>query len=126
MNPVLLVGALLGFLSVVIGALSEHLLQHQVSAEVWRWVMTAVRYHQIGAVIITAIGLALSAKPQAVEKLARAAWVLSGGTVLFSFSIYAAAASGLEALTYITPVGGITLMLGWGLLAYAAWFPSDR
>ncbi len=126
MNPVLLVGAFLGFLSVVIGALSEHLLQHQVSQEVWRWVMTAIRYHQIGAVTITAIGLALSVTAQPSTRLTRAAWVLSAGTVLFSFSIYAAAASGFEPLTYITPFGGITLMVGWGLLAWAAWRPSDH
>lgn len=124
MNIVLLVGALLGLLSVVIGASAEHLLQHRVDEEVWRWVMTAVRYHQIGAVTVTAIGLALAAKAGPAGRLKLAGGVLGAGTVLFSFSIYAAAATGVHALTYLTPIGGVTLMFGWLLLAWAALAPT--
>ncbi len=120
MNPVLLIGALLGLLSVAIGASAEHLLQQRVDEEVWRWVMTAVRYHQIGAVTVTAIGLALAAQARAADRLRLAAGFLTAGTVLFSFSIYAAAATGAHALTYLTPIGGVTLMFGWLLLVWAA------
>lgn len=42
------------------------------------------------------------------------------GTLLFSFSIYAAAISGVEGLTYLTPFGGVALMLAWLSLAWVA------
>lgn len=120
MNPVLLLGALLGLLSVIIGASAEHLIQQRVDDEVWRWVMTAVRYHQVGAVVVTALGLGLAAGARPARRLNLAAGFLVAGTVLFSFSIYAAALTGIEELTYVTPLGGVTLMFGWLLLAWAA------
>ncbi|MEE4637136.1 MAG: DUF423 domain-containing protein [Wenzhouxiangella sp.] len=120
MNPILLLGALLGLLSVVIGASAEHLIQQRVDDEVWRWVMTAVRYHQVGALVVTALGLALAAGARPARRLNLSAGFLAAGTVLFSFSIYAAAITGIEHLTYLTPLGGVTLMFGWLLLAWAA------
>lgn len=122
MNKVLVAGALLGFLSVAIGASIEHVLRGSADDEVLRWTMTAIRYHQVGALMTTMIGLALLVRPdiRAASGLARSGWLFVVGTVLFSFSIYAAAVSGLEILTYITPVGGVTLMIAWLSLAWAA------
>lgn len=119
MNPVLIAGAILGFLSVAVGASAEHLLQHRVDDEVWRWVMTAVRYHQVGALVITALGLSLSAGIRPTRWISMAAYFLLGGTVLFSFSIYAAALTGIHSLTYVTPLGGVSLMFGWLVLIWA-------
>jgi len=122
MNKVLAAGALLGFLSVAIGASIEHLLRGNADAEVLRWSMTAIRYHQVGALVVTMIGLALFVRPDiaAAPALARSGWLFVGGTVLFSFSIYAAALSGLEILTWATPVGGVTLMIAWLSLVLTA------
>lgn len=119
MNPVLILGALLGFLSVVIGASAEHLIQQRVEPEVWRWVMTAVRYHQVGALVVTAIGLSLLCDARPRRWLLLSASFLTAGTLLFSFSIYAAAMTGILSLTYVTPIGGVTLMFGWVLLVWA-------
>jgi uncharacterized membrane protein YgdD (TMEM256/DUF423 family) len=122
MNRVLLVGALLGFLSVVIGAMSEHLFRTRVDEEVFRWVMTAIRYHQVGSLIVSAIGLVLSfdASQALRRRLSLSAWLFVAGTLLFSFSIYASALTGIEGLTYLTPFGGVTLMAAWLALAWAA------
>ncbi len=122
MNRVLLAGALLGFLSVVIGAMSEHLFRTRVDDEVFRWVMTAIRYHQVGSLIVTALGLTLLAGVARTPgaRLTLSAWLFVAGTLLFSFSIYASALTGIEALTYLTPVGGVTLMGAWLALAWAA------
>lgn len=122
MNKLLAVGALLGFLSVAIGASVEHILRGTADAEILRWTATAIRYHQVGALIITAIGLALLVRPElaCAPGLKRAGWVFVVGTLLFSFSIYAAALSGIEALTYLTPFGGVALMIAWLLLAWTA------
>lgn len=121
-NSVLIAGAVLGFLSVAIGASAEHVLQPRVSEEVFRWVMTAIRYHQVGALMVTVIGLVLFAPLSAVRaaRLRRSAWVFVLGTLLFSFSIYFAALTGIDKLTWATPVGGTTLMVAWLLLVLAA------
>jgi uncharacterized membrane protein YgdD (TMEM256/DUF423 family) len=122
MNRILLAGALLGFLSVVIGAMSEHLFRTRVDDEVFRWVMTAIRYHQVGSLIVAALGLTLLADvlPTVRARLSLSAWLFVAGTLLFSFSIYASALTGVEALTFVTPVGGVTLMAAWLVLAWAA------
>ncbi len=121
-NTVLFIGALLGFLSVVIGASVEHVVKPNVDPEVFRWTMTAVRYHQIGALAVFAIGLGLAAGIQ--RELARwlriSASLFVIGTVVFSFSIYLTAITGVEKLTYITPVGGVTLMAAWASAAWGA------
>jgi uncharacterized membrane protein YgdD (TMEM256/DUF423 family) len=121
-NPVLLAGAVLGFLSVAIGASVEHVIKPNVEPEVFRWTMTAVRYHQIGALVVLAIGLGLAAGVQATlaKWLKIAATLFVVGTVLFSFSIYLTAITGVEKLTYITPVGGTILMAAWASAAWGA------
>ncbi|MEM1081156.1 MAG: DUF423 domain-containing protein [Pseudomonadota bacterium] len=122
MNPVLLAGALLGLLSVMIGASVEHLIKPNVDAEVFRWTMTAVRYHQVGALAVFALGLVLAAgiHGSLARWLKIAATLFTLGTVLFSFSIYATAITGIEQLTYLTPVGGTVLMLAWASVAWGA------
>lgn len=122
MNRLLAVAALLGFLSVAIGAASEHVLRPGLDEKTWRWVMTAIRYHQVGALAALAVGLAtlVDLVPARRTRLRIAGWLFIAGTVLFSFSIYTTALTGIEGLTYITPFGGITLMLAWLAVAWAA------
>ena len=124
---ILLIGALFGFFSVAFGAYSEHGLRPVVSEEEFRMLMTAIRYNQVNSVIICAIGLILLA-PNGFPRVSFFKW--SGilfiiGTVLFSFSIYLSVGLQIPSLVYVTPVGGITLMLSWLVLAVAA-FKSVR
>ena len=53
------IGAILGFISVAFGAYAEHGLKTQISAEHFDFIMTAVRYNQLYAIIISCIGLAV-------------------------------------------------------------------
>ena len=119
---ILLVGALFGFFSVAFGAYSEHGLRPVVSEEEFRMLMTAIRYNQVNSVIISVIGLILLV-PNGFTRVPLLKW--SGiffiiGTVLFCFSIYLSVGLQIPSLVYVTPVGGITLMLSWILLAVAA------
>mgnify|MGYP006291498935 FL=1 len=127
MNRLLLVAALLGFLSVAIGAAAEHALRPGLDEETWRWVLTAIRYHQVGALAALAVALAtwIALPAKAARRLALAGWLFIAGTVLFSFSIYAAALTGIDALTFVTPFGGTTLMLAWLAVAWAALVRRD-
>jgi uncharacterized membrane protein YgdD (TMEM256/DUF423 family) len=42
------------------------------------------------------------------------------GTLLFSGSLYGLALTGIKILGFVTPLGGLTLIAGWVLLAVAA------
>lgn len=122
MNRLLFIAALLGFLSVAIGAAAEHALRPGLDEETWRWVLTAIRYHQVGSLAALAIGLCtlVDLAPARLRRLRLAGWLFVLGTVLFCFSIYAAALTGIEALTYLTPFGGVTLMSAWLAVAWSA------
>ena len=122
MNITLLIGAILGLISVSFGAYAEHGLRPNIDDETFRYVMTAIRFNQVYALMITGIGLALFANlpVTAAKHLPRVGAVFTLGTVLFSFSIYASAQLGIPSLTYLTPVGGITLMIAWAYLIMVA------
>ena len=119
---ILFIGALLGFISVAFGAFAEHGLKDAISEEHFRFLMTAVRYNQINSVIIVAIGLSTRSGEYwcNMPQLNWAASVFIIGTILFSFSIYLSVSLQLPLLLNLTPLGGITIMLGWLMLAYLA------
>ena len=119
---ILLTGALLGFISVAFGAFAEHGLKDTVSNEHFRFLMTAVRYNQIHSVIIVAIGLSTRSGGSWCDTRhltwTGAAFII--GTMLFSFSIYLSVSLQIPFLVNLTPFGGITLMIGWLMLAFSA------
>jgi len=119
---ILIVGALLGFFSVAFGAYSEHGLRPKVSDEEFRMLMTAIRYNQVHALIISVLGLITLPSSFLNNHLFRwSGFLFIVGTILFSFSIYISIGLQIPSLLYLTPVGGITLMVSWLLLAYAAY-----
>ena len=122
MNLILISGTILGFISVAFGAYAEHGLKARVDSETFRFLMTAIRYNQVYAILITAIGLTLYAPlPETLSaKLFWAGVLFSAGCVLFSVSIYLAAQLNIPNLTRITPIGGITLMIAWAYLGWIA------
>ena len=115
---ILIWGAVLGLVSVVFGAYAEHGLRETVTEEHFHFLMTAVRYNQIHAVIITATGLALmnGGRLANVPTLRWSGLLFIIGTVLFSFSIYLSVWLDLPGLVNITPVGGMTIMVAWLML----------
>lgn len=80
------------------------------------WWRTASSYHLWHAL---ALGLAASGAEGSRLRLAsRGSFVV--GIVLFSGSLYAMTLTGVKALGMVTPVGGLALIAGWGLLAVSA------
>ena len=119
---ILIVGALLGFFSVAFGAYSEHGLRPKVSDEEFRMLMTAIRYNQVHALMISVLGLInLPSSFLNIHLFRRSGFLFIVGTILFSFSIYTSVGLQIPSLLYLTPIGGITLMISWLSLAYAAY-----
>ena len=125
---ILLIGALLGFFSVLFGAYSEHGLRPNITDEEFRQIMTALRYNQFNSVVICLIGLGKFFENSLLKtkfyKWSGFLFIL--GTLLFSFSIYFSIGLQIPKLLYLTPVGGITLMIAWLCLATSAFLTYKK
>lgn len=119
MNIWLLVAAINGALAVGFGAFGAHGLQGRLDAHHMEIFETAARYHMYHAL---AIGLAaLAARTGAASTPANAAaGFFLAGIILFSGSLYLLAFTGMRALGFMTPFGGLAFLAGWIALAWAA------
>ena len=122
-RALLLLAAVNGLLAVALGAFGAHGLEGRLSsladgAQRLEWWKTAAHYHLTHAL---AIGLCAVITHEAAASLARVSgWSFAAGIVLFSGSLYVMTLSGVRWLGAITPLGGVALLLGWGVLCAAA------
>jgi uncharacterized membrane protein YgdD (TMEM256/DUF423 family) len=103
-----------GFLAIALGAFGAHALRGMLEAnqsrDLWN---TAVLYHLVHAPVLL---WAASAEPFLHGPIL--CWVL--GILLFSGSLYAMALTKIGVLGAITPIGGLLLMAGWGIVGIRA------
>ena len=114
------IGAIGLGLAVVLGAFGAHGLRGRLDAYSMGIYERAVFYH-----FIHALGLLIVSLLPKLGVVARswADWVcalLAGGVLIFSGSLYLLAVSGMRALGAITPIGGLSFIGAWLLLAVAA------
>jgi len=115
-----LVGAFYGLLAIIFGAFGAHLLKKTFTAEQLNSFETGVKYQMYHALLILMLSFNLNLD-SAIEKYMMYCFII--GTLLFSFSIYGLCISAskekkLKFLGPITPLGGLFLVIGWGLLLY--------
>lgn len=111
------IGALMGALTVVLGAFGAHALKARLDAEQLAWWHTAVQYHGAHALALVALGLfAERAKVGAL-----AGWCFVLGIVLFCGTLYAMALGAPRWFGAITPIGGAAFIVAWLVFAFAAW-----
>jgi uncharacterized membrane protein YgdD (TMEM256/DUF423 family) len=114
----LFVAAIMGALAVLCGAFAAHGLSARLDEHARAVFETGARYHMYHAL---ALGLAAFAMRGPAEGRARAAAILFLiGILLFSGSLYLLALTGMTALGFVTPFGGLTFVAGWIFLALAA------
>ena len=113
-------GAVNGLLAVAFGAFVSHGLKDQLSERLLAVFQTGVQYHATHAIALILIGIISLALPHST-RLVAAGWTMLSGILLFSGSLYLLAITGIKWLGAITPFGGVAFLLGWGLLAWAAW-----
>ena len=115
------IAALLGGLSVVIGAFGAHGLKDRLAETGYASQFeTGVQYHAIHALALLAVGILALMKGDEMRGLGLAGWSFIVGTLLFSGSLYALAVTGVTKLGAITPLGGLAFILGWGALFWGA------
>lgn len=111
----LLIAAIAGFLAVALGAFGAHGLKSILSDYQLDIYKTAVNYQVWHALL-----LAVIANQAQHPLLVWASWSLVCGIVLFSGSLYLLALTGIKWLGMVTPLGGLSFLLGWGCLAVYA------
>jgi uncharacterized membrane protein YgdD (TMEM256/DUF423 family) len=131
----LLVSAISGLLSVTLGAFGAHGLKKVVSPDMLSAYQTGVQYqfiHTLALLALAILMLILASKPAVVNKLKLSANLMIIGILLFSGSLYTmtfmSVSGGFPAwLGPITPIGGLTFIMGWIFLMVAAFkLPIDE
>jgi uncharacterized membrane protein YgdD (TMEM256/DUF423 family) len=114
----LFAGALNGFLVVALGAFGAHALKDRLGPELLTTYETGVRYHAYHALALLLVGLWAQGDPD--PRLQWAGALMTVGIVLFSGSLYALALSRVRMLGMVTPLGGVSFLVAWALLAWRA------
>ena len=124
MNVILFLGGLLGLSSMMMAALVDHVFALHLNEKILTEVLTAVRYHQFYAVFVSIIGICLPMQINSRSKswLIWAAYLFIIGVMLFSFGIYITEIFGIQWAIHCTPIGGVTLIIGWTCLICASLF----
>ncbi|HWZ27753.1 MAG TPA: DUF423 domain-containing protein [Gemmatimonadales bacterium] len=118
-RPLGTLGALLGGLAVAAGAFGVHGLRGRLSPELLPVFETGARYQMYHALALLAVAVLLERRPSSV--LRSAGWCFFGGTLVFSGSLYLLALTGATWWGAVTPLGGVALLSGWGMLAWGLW-----
>lgn len=114
----LIVAAFYGLSAVILGALGSHAFKKILPVDKLVSFETGVRYQMYHAIVLLALGFFFS-YTNPLERWSTICLII--GTFLFSFTIYLLTFAGhwgvnLKALGPLTPVGGVFLIAGWGML----------
>ena len=103
----IIISAVSGFTAVAIGAFGAHGLREKLSAEMLEVYKTGVLYHFIHTLVLLILSLTDFIK----GKIPSIFFLL--GIMLFSFSLYLYSTTGTRFFAMITPVGGVSFLIGW-------------
>jgi uncharacterized membrane protein YgdD (TMEM256/DUF423 family) len=110
-RSILTIAAALGGLSVALGAFGSHALRGIFDPYQMQTFEVAVKYQMFHAL---ALGLvSVLSQSELTNHLKRAAYFFSIGTFLFSGSLYLLLGTGIKMFGAVTPLGGVSLMIGW-------------
>ncbi len=112
------VGALTALFGVAAGAFGAHLLSEMLEPDRLATFETGVRYQMYHALALFAAGRGAARWPRGTASLAGTFFLI--GIIIFSGTCYALAVGAPRWLGAVTPLGGLSLMVGWGLLAWGA------
>ena len=111
----IITSAIFGMLAIAFGAFGAHLLQKKLTESQLKSFETGVKYQMYHAIVLLVLGLNF-------QNLTTALYLcFTLGIILFSFSIYGLVLSDargkkLKFLGPITPIGGLSLLIGWILI----------
>jgi uncharacterized membrane protein YgdD (TMEM256/DUF423 family) len=113
-------GAIFGMIAIILGAFGAHALKKVLSIESLSTFETGVKYQMYHALFLVLIGTLNELSQKAKKTIYN---LVVFGVLFFSGSIYLLATNPLtsfdfKVIGFITPIGGLLLILGWGVLFY--------
>ena len=102
--------------AIVIGAFGAHSLKDKITAEYLTVFETGVKYHiyhALGMIIVGLCGLQFPSNSLHISCI-----LFFVGIILFSGSLYMLSITNIKWFGAITPIGGVSFILGWLLTAY--------
>ena len=115
------IGSLFGLLAVIFGAFGAHALKKSLNDDQLKSFETGVKYQMYHAILLLVLSFNLNLDTSLQQYMI---YCFIIGTLLFSFSIYLlvigkSKGKSMKFLGPITPLGGLLLVIGWGLLFYS-------
>ncbi|HEY9698317.1 MAG TPA: DUF423 domain-containing protein [Trichocoleus sp.] len=117
----LTIAAVLGGLSVALGAFGAHALEGKLTDRAQEIFETATRYQMYHALALMLVAVLLNRAEAAQSWLTTAGVAFIVGVLLFCGSLYTISFSGIKGFGAIAPLGGLALIIGWGCLAVSPW-----
>lgn len=111
---------LVGGLSVAAGAFGAHALEDHLSTRALEHWETASRYAMGHVAPLIGVSLLAGGAGPTAQWAQRAGWAFVIGVAVFSGSLALLALTGVSRLGMVTPLGGLSLLAGWAMLARAA------
>jgi uncharacterized membrane protein YgdD (TMEM256/DUF423 family) len=118
-NKINITGAILGLTAILLGAFGAHALKDVLNLQQLTTFETGVKYQMYHALFL----LFLDVNNRISDKSKKMMYYfISFGTLFFSGSIYLLATSNVSGINFkpigiITPIGGLLLIMGWGIFA---------
>ena len=105
--------------AVALGAFGAHAAKSRLAPDMLAIYQTAVQYHFWHALGLFA--LAVLMLQTGAPALNMAGWLLLAGLILFCGSLYLLALTGARWLGAIAPIGGVSSIAAWLVVAWVAW-----
>ena len=115
-------GALSAFICVAAGAFGAHALKQVLDTSMLAVYHTAVDYQFFHSIGLIAIGILHMISPRRSHTIA--AWAMLAGIIIFSGSLYILSTTGIKWLGMLTPIGGVSFLAAWLVLALG--YLADR
>jgi len=114
------IGSLAGLLSVAFGAFGAHALAETLDEKALSIFRTGAQYQMYHALALVLYGVWATQSPGLANSRLGLACGLAFTLGIFSGSLYALALSGVKVLGAVTPLGGLSFMVGWIAFAILA------
>jgi uncharacterized membrane protein YgdD (TMEM256/DUF423 family) len=113
-------GAFFGMLAIILGAFGAHALKKVLSISELNTFETGVKYQMYHALFLLFIGITNEISLNTKKSIY---FLTVSGIILFSGSIYLLSTNNLttfdfKTIGFLTPIGGLLLILAWGVLTY--------
>ncbi len=117
-KTILITASILGLVSIILGAFGAHALKELLTVDAQKTFETGVRYQMYHALLLLFLGNVSNVEVKDKKILF---YLVLLGVILFSGSIYCLATNSLSSfdfktIGFITPIGGLFLILAWCLL----------